>query len=268
MITSPQNPLIKRLLSLKNKRDRDQEGCFVIEGEKEIIYALQANIRIDTLFYCEELFKDNEKWTDLDCVYESLRLRKFSGNMREVDKKIFAKIAYRENSGGVVAIAKTPKAGVDSFVLNENSFILVLHGIEKPGNLGALLRTADGAGVDSVIVCDGCVDLYNPNVIRSSLGAIFTIPVVTGSSSNLLPWLKASQCRIVASTPVDALDYHSADYQGPIAIVLGSEKDGLPQEWLEAADEKIKIPMLGQMDSLNVSTSGAVLIYEALRQRS
>lgn len=269
MITSLQNPLVKRAVGLsEKKRQRDCEGVFVIEGEKELLCALANGISIETLLYCPELIGANKQLTTDTAIERQLESAGAQGTeLVAVSQRVYSKIAYRQKVGGLVAIARMPVQNIDELKLAANPFILVIHGVEKPGNLGALLRTADGAGVDAVIVCDADVDLFNPNVVRSSLGAIFTVKTFVLSMEQTIGWLAANKIKVILSTPQGDRDYTDIDYTGPTAVVLGSEKAGLPSQWLGQNLCKVKIPMYGQMDSLNVSTSGAILFYEAVRQR-
>jgi len=269
MITSLQNPLIKRIVAFKDKKHREREGVFLIEGEKEILHALSQGISLETLIYCSDLLRFNKDLNTIEHINEYL-MGGQSGQVKlvEADQRVYAKIAYRDKAEGLVAIAHLPKRDIEEMLLAQNPLILVIWGVEKPGNLGALLRTADGAGTDAVIVCnEGGVDLYNPNVVRGSLGALFTVPTYEMSLANTLDWLRQKQVTIVLTSPNATMDYTQPDYSGAVAIVLGSEKQGLPELLLQQDITQVKIPMLGRMDSLNVSCSGAILLYEVLRQR-
>jgi len=269
MITSLQNPLIKRIVAFKDKKHREREGVFLIEGEKEILHALSQGISLETLIYCSDLLRFNKDLNTIEHINEYL-MGGQSGQVKlvEADQRVYAKIAYRDKAEGLVAIAHLPKRDIEEMLLAQNPLILVIWGVEKPGNLGALLRTADGAGTDAVIVCnEGGVDLYNPNVVRGSLGALFTVPTYEMSLANTLDWLRQKQVTIVLTSPNATMDYTQPDYTGPVALVLGSEKQGLPELLLQQNTTQVKIPMLGRMDSLNVSCSGAILLYEVLRQR-
>ena len=269
MITSLQNPLIKRIVAFKDKKHREREGVFLIEGEKEILHALSQGISLETLIYCSDLLRFNKDLNTIEHINEYL-MGGQSGQVKlvEADQRVYAKIAYRDKAEGLVAIAHLPKRDIEEMLLAQNPLILVIWGVEKPGNLGALLRTADGAGTDAVIVCnEGGVDLYNPNVVRGSLGALFTVPTYEMSLAKTLDWLRQKQLTIVLTSPNAIMEYNQPDYSGAVAIVLGSEKQGLPELLLQQDITQVKIPMLGRMDSLNVSCSGAILLYEVLRQR-
>ena len=251
---------------LKDRKGRLRENVFLIEGEKELLHAINGQIKFETILYCPKIMADNNQLCSVDSFNEFSQLK--DAQWFEVSEQVFAKVAYRDKAGGILAVAGTPSITIEQLKLSKNPFILVVHGVEKPGNLGAILRTADGAGVDAVIVCEPEIDLYNPNVVRASLGALFTVQVLALSSDKTVEWLIANEIKIVVSTPSATQDYHTFDYKGPIALVVGSEKDGVSQQWLETQIDQVRIDMKGQMDSLNVSCSTAILLYEALRQRS
>jgi RNA methyltransferase, TrmH family len=268
IITGAQNPLVKSLVSLRKKRLRVEKGVFLIEGERELLHALAGGIEFETIVFCRELLVGNAELTSM----ESLAVRFGIGGTRavetvEVSPRVYEKIAVRENTEGIVGVAKIPKRDIHTLPLSKNPLVLVAVGIEKPGNLGALLRTADGAGVDVLIVCGAEVDLYNPNVIRSSLGALFTVPTFSLSWEETWHWLQENRIRMIFTSPAGENEYTEEDYTGAVAICLGSEKEGLPSEWLRKKNSRVRIPMQGQMDSLNTSCSGAIVLYEAVRQR-
>jgi TrmH family RNA methyltransferase len=260
-INSPGNPHIKNILRLQsNSRERHLQNLFVIEGYREIIRAMVSCIEIRELYVCSELDRQgrSEEISDQDS-----RMQIF-----EVGKAAFARIAYREGSDGLIALAVPRNLKLNELKLSLNPLILVLESVEKPGNLGAIMRTADAAGIDAVIVCDPLTDIYNPNAIRSGVGCIFTRQVVTCSSKEAIDWLKSMKISVYAAALTDkALIYHHMDFRGPIAIVMGTEATGLSSEWLDTSDSQIIIPMKGIADSMNVSTSAAVLVFEAVRQR-
>jgi RNA methyltransferase, TrmH family len=273
MITSLQNPLIKRVVALRDRKNRDKQRVFLIEGRKEIQCALSNGISPEMLFYCPDILNSNAG-RKATCAGLSPHLfpddnQKDDFRQVAVPPRVYAKIAYREKVGGLVLVAHTPDRRIEHLKLSGNPFILIVQGVEKPGNLGAMLRIADGAGVDAVIIVKGRgVDLYNPNVVRSSLGSLFTVKTFAMSLDKTMDWLTANQIKIVLSSPSAQQYYTDIDYTGPVAVVVGSEKEGLPQRLLDQNVTTVKIPMCGQMDSLNVSCSGAVLMYEVLRQRS
>ncbi len=263
VITSSQNPFIKYVRGLKDKKHRDAGGCFVVEGEKELSLAVQARVEFEAVIYAVD------KAGEVPDVVGRLRERLAGQDIRweAVSLDVFAKCAYRERPGGVLGVAKIPRKNPADLVLPENPLVLAAVGLEKPGNLGAILRTADGAGADAVLFCDGCSDLYNPNVVRGSLGALFTVPCFTTNSTDAFGWLAEHQIPTIATTPSAKTLHTEIGLIGPTCIALGSEAEGLPNNWLKKADRQVRIPLLGRMDSLNVSCSAAILLYEARRQR-
>ena len=269
LITSAKNLLVKRLVSLREKKSlRLQEGVFLIEGETELLNGLAGRIEFDTVVYCRDLLAGNAELNNIESLAERFGIGKSGATeLVEVSPRVYGKISLRENTGGIVGVAKIPARDIYKLQLSKNPLVLVVAGVEKPGNLGALLRTADGAGVEAVIVCEAEVDMYNPNVVRSSLGALFTVPTFQLSWEETRQWLQENRIRMILTSPAAEKDYTEEDYTGAVAIFLGSEKKGLPAKWLREKAGLIKIPMLGKMDSLNVSCSGAVVLYEAVRQR-
>ncbi|MCS6974645.1 MAG: RNA methyltransferase [Cyclobacteriaceae bacterium] len=257
IITSAQNPKIKSLLALEKPRERKKQQLFTIEGIKEIHMALQAGYRIGTVFYCDELIK-KEELQSLN-VPDRLLVR--------VSKPVFDKIAMRENSGGVIAVAEMKTHRLEQLTLSDNPLVLVLERVEKPGNLGAILRTADAAAVDAVIICDPQTDFYNPNVIRSSLGCVFIRQTAVATSEDAIRWLKEKNLRIYCTWLEASKAYTDVDFTVPCAIVMGTEATGLSDLWIKNAHANVIIPMHGKVDSLNVSVSAAILVFEARRQR-
>lgn len=258
IITSLRNGRIGDVMELAEKsRARRAQGLFVVEGHKEISMALSAGYLMDTLFVCEGLGA-------VDLFVNSLSDFR---HIYKVSGEVFAKMAYRENSDGLLAVMHARTLSPEQVKLPENPFVIVLESVEKPGNLGAILRTADAAKVDAVIICDPLTDLFNPNVIRSSIGCVFTQQVVACSSQEALHWLKANKIKVFAAALEASQWYHETDFREPAAIVMGTEADGLTEFWLQRADARIKIPMRGKIDSLNVSVSTAILTFEAMRQR-
>ena len=228
---------------------------------RETLRALQGGAVIREVFVEPELLSDHEAKALLE------RLREESVPVLEVGREAFAKLSYGDRLDGVVAVAETPLRTLSDLVLPPDPLIGVIEGVEKPGNLGAILRTADGAGVNAVIVAESATDLFNPNIIRASLGAVFALPVVVASSGEVLAWLQEMGIAIIAARVDGSVDYTAADYKGAVAIALGSEARGLSDPWGELARASVRVPMLGVADSLNVSVTAAVLFYEALRQR-
>lgn len=256
-ITSTQNPKIKSLLALEKPRERRNHQLFVIEGKKEIGLALEAGYKIESIFFCEEIINLNE-------VGKFIKDDKL---LIPVSQEVFDKIAVRENSGGMIAVAEQKAHTLDQLKLSRNPLVLVLESVEKPGNLGAILRTADASGVDAVIICDPQTDFYNSNVIRSSIGCIFTRQVAAATSENTIDWLKKNHIAIYCTYLKASKAYHLTDYTKPSAIVMGTEATGLSEIWVENSDANIIIPMQGKIDSMNVSTAAAVVVFEAKRQR-
>ncbi|MFZ2907064.1 MAG: RNA methyltransferase, partial [Cyclobacteriaceae bacterium] len=257
LISSTQNPKIKNLLALEKPRERRKQQLFVIEGKKEIGMALEAGYKIRNLFFCENIISLSE--------LKSLHIEeKF---LVSVSREVFDKIAVRENSGGVIAVSEMKAHSLHHVKLSKNPLLLILEGVEKPGNLGAILRTADAAGIDAVIICDPQTDFYNPNVIRSSIGCIFTKQVAAATSEETIQWLKKNNIFILCTYLEASKPYHTIDYSKPSAIVMGTESTGLTKTWTKNADANIIIPMGGKIDSMNVSTAAAVVVFEARRQR-
>ena len=257
LITSLQNPKVKSLLALEKPRERRKQCLFLVEGKKEIKMAIEAGYRIGNLFFCEEMISLHELGADL--VDDKLLI--------PVSREVFNKLAIRENSGGAIAVAEMKPHLLDQIVLKSNPLVLVLESVEKPGNLGALLRTADAAGIDAVIICDPQTDFYNPNVIRSSVGCVFTKQIASATSEETIAWLRKNNIRIYCTSLEAATPYHTIDYRGPSAIVMGTEATGLSKVWTESSTANIIIPMQGTIDSMNVSTAAAVVVFEACRQR-
>ena len=259
-ITSGQNPKIKELLALQEKsRERRKAGLFVVEGRRELEHCLAAGFVPDTVFICPEIYSSpGEGHTPFP---EGTKVF-------EVSRNVYEKIAYREGTEGIIAEIKYKDRKLEDLKLGKNPLVIVLESVEKPGNLGAVLRSADAAGADAVIICDPLTDLYNPNLIRASIGAIFTRQVVAASSEETIAWLKANSIQILTAQLQDSSLYYDTPMTGPTAIIMGTESTGLTDIWRKAADRHICIPMLGRLDSLNVSVSAAILLYEAVQQRS
>ena len=266
-ITSAQNQKIRTLLELQEKsKARRKEGLFVVEGRRELLHCIEAGYEPYTLFICREILPDRELDDIIDAIAEN-----FSDTMCqiiEIPQHLYDKVAYRGGTEGVIAEMRCKSLSLESLKLKENPLVVILESVEKPGNLGAVLRSADASGVDAVIVCDPLTDMYNPNLIRSSIGAIFTVPVATATSEETIQWLKTNGIKIYTAQLQDSEWYYDTDMKGGTAIVMGTEATGLTDIWRKAADAHIKIPMLGRLDSLNVSVSAAILMFEAVRQRN
>ena len=274
-ITSAQNPKIKNLLLLQEKsKARREQGLFVVEGRRELEHCLEAGFQVRTLFICPEL-AGNEA---LSGAFARIGSRSDAEErvsspaqhplIIEIPESLYRKVAYRESTEGIIAEVECKERRLEDLELSERPLVMVLESVEKPGNLGAVLRSADAARADAVIVCDPLTDLYNPNLIRASLGGIFTVPTVAASSEETIAWLKARGIRILTAQLQDSSWYYDIDMTVGTALVMGTESTGLTDVWRRAADAHIRIPMLGRLDSLNVSVSAAILLFEAVRQRN
>jgi len=260
-ITSTANPRIKAAARLRDRRGRDDQGRIIIDGVREIGRAVSAGAQITELYFFPQLCQD--------ATHQAIMKQAAQGNadLIEVTPPVMEKLAFGNRVEGLVAVALPPQRKLADLTLPADALVAVVEGVEKPGNLGAILRTADAAGVAAVIVASGITDLYNPNAIRASLGAIFTVPVCSATADQTQAWLRSRNCRIYAARVDGAIDYTAADFCGGAAIVLGSEAAGLSKIWRGDDITALKLPMLGQIDSLNLSATAAVLFYEALRQR-
>lgn len=256
-ITSARNPRIKELILLRSKsRERRERALFLVEGEREVIRAIESGFMPLSIFY-SPAYIDRPKIPQVAANVE----------LFEVPANIYDKIAYRGGTEGIIAVMQVKQHQLDEISLSDNPLIIVLESLEKPGNLGAILRTADACGADCVLVCDPLADIFNPNVIRASTGAFFSVNSVCCTSEEALRWLKRSNISILTTQLQDSSPYYDSDMRGAVAIVFGREDEGLSDFWKEHSDEKIRIPMAGICDSLNVSVSAAVICFEALRQR-
>ena len=259
-VTSAQNAKFKNLLLLQEKsKARREQGLFVVEGRRELQHCLEGGYEVKTLFICPEIA--GQAGIDIS----DTRLDRAS--QIEIPLALYRKAAYRESTEGIIAEVAYKSLTLEDLQLPENPLVVVLESVEKPGNLGAVLRSADAAGAHAVLVCDPLTDLYNPNLIRASIGAVFTVPTVAVSSARAISWLKERGIKILTAQLQDSSLYYDTPMQGGVALVMGTESTGLTQIWREAADAHIRIPMLGRLDSLNVSVSTAILLYEAVRQR-
>lgn len=268
-ITSLQNPKIKHLVALQQKSsERRKTGLFVVEGQRELMHCIAAGLTIENIYYCPTLLyaADREDLHRSNSDVNVEELLSTSAITYKVSETVYNKIAYRGGTEGIIAEVRPHSLTLEN--LPTDGLYMVLESVEKPGNLGAILRSADAAGVTAVIVCDPRTDLYNPNLIRSSTGAIFTVPTVACTSEECITWLKDNGITILTAQLQDSKLYYDTDMCGhPTAIVMGTEATGLTPQWRKAADAHIRIPMLGHLDSLNVSVSAAILLYEAVRQR-
>jgi TrmH family RNA methyltransferase len=265
-ITSSQNPRIKEVSRLSRRAIRDERRLTVVEGLRETSRALNSAITPVEAYICPVL-ATGDKAKELAFIIRRLESAGVA-NLFEVTPEVFARLAYREGSDGLLLVIPYLDRTLTEIPLSAPPFLCIVEGVEKPGNLGAILRTADAAGVDGVIVCTGATDLHNPNVIRASLGALFAVPVVESPSADTISWLRENNIRLIAISPDAPASYFKTDLAGPVAIVMGSEAHGLGQAWLDAADAIVSIPMHGAADSLNLSTATALLLYEGVRQRT
>lgn len=257
-ITSLQNNKVKQLVLLQQKSsERRKTGLFVVEGRRELEHCMEAGYTIDSIFYCPQLLSEETLTSDF-----------LHHTSYEVTKEVYDKIAYRGSTEGVIAVVRSRQMTLADLPEQECPLYVVLERVEKPGNLGAVLRSADAAHADAVIVCDPLTDLYNPNLIRSSIGAIFSVPCVACTSEECISFLKSRGVRILTAQLQDSHLYYDTDMRCATAIVMGTESTGLTDTWRRAADAHIRIPMLGRLDSLNVSVSAAILLFEAVRQRT
>lgn len=257
-ISSLQNTKVKQLVALQQKSsERRKQGVFVVEGIRELQHCLNAGYTINSIFFCPEL-------TDTGAL-SSLLSESIASY--EVSPEVYEKIAYRGSTEGVIATVQSKQLALKDLHLSQQPLLIVLESVEKPGNLGAILRSADAAGADAVIICDPLTDLYNPNLIRSSIGAIFSVPCIACSSDDCINFLKQNNINILTAQLQDSKLYYDTDMTCGTAIIMGTESTGLTDVWRKAADAHIRIPMLGQLDSLNVSVSAAILLFEAVRQR-
>ncbi len=262
LITSLQNPRIKSLVRLRNRRERDRTQRFLIEGYRELRRAVDRRVPVETLFVCEDLFLGSN---EPQLIHDA---RSTGAEFIEVGADAFTKVSYRDRPEGLIAVAHQFETDLSSLESAPNALYLIVESIEKPGNLGTMLRTADAAGVTAVIVADPTTDPFNPNVVRASLGCLFTVPLAIASTGDARSWLAESGTRIVATTPDTSTLLWDCDLSGPVAIVVGSEQYGLSREWLEGAHDRVRIPMGGDADSLNAAMAAGVALFEAVRQRS
>ena len=261
-ITSLQNPRVKQLVKLRERRERDDAGLFLIEGYREVRRALEKNLRLGELYFCPEWFLGENEPVLLE------QARAAGAHLYELSKDAFAKCSYRDRPDGLLAVAPQWKRSLGELALSAQPFLLIVESIEKPGNLGTILRSADAAGVDAVIVCDAVTDIFNPNVVRSSTGVLFSVPIVVADSATVHAWLREKGIRVVSTTPDTPLLYTACDLRGPLAIVMGSEQYGLSEFWLKESHALVRIPMAGQADSLNVAMATIITLFEAVRQRA
>lgn len=263
MITSSQNSKIKKALHLYKRRDRDRTSSFLIEGFRELSKALNSDWEVETLFFSPSHFLGG---------HEEELIQGFKQKGTQViptSEKIFTSLSFRDRPDGLLGIGKSKELPINGLIWNsKNPLFVIAEAIEKPGNLGTILRSCDAVKADGVIICNKCTDLFNPNVVRASIGALFTVPLAEANNETTYDWLKKNNILIVATTPSASAIYYEAHFQGPTAIIVGTEQYGLSSFWLEKADLQVRIPMLGKADSLNVATATTLLLYEVLRQKT
>jgi RNA methyltransferase, TrmH family len=257
-ITSLQNDKVKEVVKLRERRYRDETDLFLIEGYRELLRAVDGEVEIEALFFCEELFLGGN---------EGALMKRIASIHYSCTEAVFRKISYRDRPDGLLAVARQRHPSLEDFSLSKNPLLVVAEAIEKPGNLGTILRSCDAVGVDGLIVADRCTDIHNPNVVRASVGTLFSVPLLEAEGKEVIAWLKKKGIAIVAATPSAKVNYTDADLSGPLAIAVGTEQYGLSPLWMEQADIQVSLPMRGEADSLNVATATTVLLYEALRQR-
>lgn len=262
VITSLQNPKIKQVINLRDRPEREKTQQFIIEGYREILRATDARRQFDMLFICPELFLGtNEKAL-------ITRIAAKGTKVIPCTEKVFQKISYRDRPDGLIAIAPQTHLTLNDLKSSPNPFYIVAEAIEKPGNLGTILRSSDAVGLDGLILCDRCTDIHNPNVVRASVGTLFTVPVIEASSEEAIAYFKKNNIAILAATPSATEEFTKVDMRQPLAIAVGTEQLGLSEKWMSQADIRVRIPMNGVADSLNVAMATTLLLYEALRQRS
>jgi RNA methyltransferase, TrmH family len=272
LISSTANPRLKAILALRRRRTREETGQTLVEGYEEIGLALSAGVRPRTVYVCEQLFSPAGRAGSQDIGHQSdllARLRDDRVEVVHLSRQVFEKVSYREGPDGLLAVVgEVGRPLADLHVDGPDHLTLLSQGVEKPGNLGAMLRTADAAGVDAVVAADPATDWGNPNVVRASKGTVFALPVATATTAEALAWIEAAGIRLVVTTPETDLLHTDVDYRGRVAIAVGSEKHGADQTLLDAATHRVRIPMHGKANSLNVAASAAIVLYEAVRQRS
>ena len=259
-ITSTRNPRVRAALALRDRRERDRTGLTLVDGARETLRALQAGVTLETVFLCRDLVHGESGAALLERIGEG-------SHLVEIGRAAHDRLAYGQRGDGVVAVIRPPLRSLGALLPQKDALVAVLAGVEKPGNLGAILRTADGAGLDALLVADAATDLFNPNTIRASLGTVFSLPVVAAPAVEVRAWLRDHGLQAVVARVDGAITYDAVDYRGPTAFVLGSEALGLDASWSGSDVTAVRLPMLGLADSLNVAATAAVLFYEARRQR-
>lgn len=255
MIVDIKHPAVKHVNQLRSRPYRVKTGMVIVEGYPEVSRAVKAGVEVDELFICPDIFVADDK--------------EFEGqNIVEVSREVFAEMAFGSRLKGILAICRPKELKLSDLTLRPNPCLIILENVEKPGNLGSVIRSCDGAGVDAVIMCEGKTDIYNQHVVRSSIGTIFTVPTIGVGQHELADYLKANDFRVFAASAKSAGIYSEQNFAGPVAVIVGNEHNGVSEFWIERADQMIKIPMHGQASSLNVTVSASILMYEILRQRN
>lgn len=262
LLTSLHNVRVKEIVALRDKSTRDETGKFLIEGYRELLRAQEAKFPMEQLFFCPDFFLGENEHALINQIKQS------GATLFPCSAPVFKKISYRDRPDGLLATAAQKRVTLSEIKVEKNPLYVVVEAIEKPGNLGTILRSADAAGVDALIVCDRCTDIFNPNVVRASVGTLFHIPVIETDSRSCIEWLHKQGIALLAATPHAEKVFTEIDMRGPLAIVLGSEQYGLSEQWMQATDLLTRIPMHGKADSLNVAMAATLLLYEAVRQRA
>ena len=260
-ISSTTNPRVKAVVRLRDRRERERSGLTIVDGAREIRRAIDAGIRVREAFVCDALLDSKDAHAAVTALHAA------RGAVVPVSRPVFDKLAFGERTDGVVAVVETPRTDLDALNLPRDPLVIVVEGVEKPGNLGAILRSADGAGVDAVIAASPRTDLHNPNTIRASLGTVFTVPIAAADAAAVAAFLAAAGIRVVAARVDGSTLYTDVDLQGPVALIVGSEHAGLTNTWSTSNVVSVRLPMVGVSDSLNVAAAAAILAYEARRQR-
>jgi TrmH family RNA methyltransferase len=261
-IDSRQNPRVKDAVRLRQRSHRNKTGLFLIEGYRELARAAENKVEILHVFYCPAQYQGENEPALLDTIK-----KRCGAELLECSDQVFEKLSFRDRPEGLLAVARQKQLGLNDLVLPDNPLIVIAESVEKPGNLGTILRSADAAGVDAVIVCDRCTDIHNPNVVRASIGTLFTMQIAEADSKETLDWARSKGINILAATPDATMTHVEVDLSGPTALALGTEQYGLSELWMKHCDSQVIIPMYGKVDSLNVAAAATILLYEAVRQR-
>jgi TrmH family RNA methyltransferase len=260
-ISSTKNDLIKDVSTIQSKsKERRLRNITIIEGVKEVSIAAKSGVNFEKVLFCTEIILESE-------VKSIIGIQNAQVQLYELTQEVFSKISYRETTGGIICIAKTTNKKLDELNVKEESLFIVLESVEKPGNLGAICRIADAAKVSGIIICDPLTDIYNPNTVRASLGCVFSVDIVTSETDTVIKWLRDKNVETFAAELKASAYYHNSKLTGKTALVFGTEATGLTKKWVDNANYRIKIPMSGEIDSLNVSVSVAIMVFEAMRQR-